>query len=139
MGQGRSGAPDCSAIRQQQILINDKIMTFLRTCCGCCGAFYFSYETLEQQHVKDHHPGLWLELRRRYQAVQATLRCCIFCRMDPSEHDCMVALAVAVCLIHHMMELQPLGPIYELERGVLHPQALAAPSLADWLNTDDDY
>ena len=131
------------------ILQNDRMMTFLRTCCGSCGAFYFSYDTLEQ-HVKDHHPGLWLELRRRYQAVQATLKCyrmpCVYCKtdrcwatLDPSEHDCMVALAVAVCLIHHMMDLRPLGAIYDLEQGVRSPGALAAPSLETWLNSANDY
>ena len=71
---------------------------------------------------------------------------CVYCKtdrcwatLDPSEHDCMVALAVAVCLIHHMMELRPLRAIFDLEQGVRSPGALAAPSLETWLNSANDY
>ena len=58
--------------RMHEIPRDPKLMKLLRTSCGACGCLLFSAETMDN-HYKEHHPGLWLELNRTYRQMVTLL------------------------------------------------------------------
>ena len=127
------------------LLDNAKLMRFLRSSCGACGCLYFSEPTLAA-HFKQCSPGLWLELRRQTQAMQATLRCfnvpCGWCdtkapwSTEPLDHSCPVATAIAICQIYHSSVLRPMSTMFSLDAPRGDMVASDRPALGDWLAWD---